>query len=262
MRVSPARGKYMERNTIKAIIIEDDREALSLLEAFLKTIDAIDVIGSTTKPRQGMKLIQEKIPDIVFLDIDMPGIDGIKVAEFVKKEGLLTEIVFTTAYSHYAFHALPLEPFDYLVKPFGIADLLPVIERYDQKIQNARIEQRVGDLLKSQKAVYKIKLPTAAGIVFIEPDSIMLCKAESKYCRIFTKEKEEELIYFTIQKLSSVINLPSLLRVNRTTFINLQYLKKIDKKTKTCILEYEGVKLTTRTDKPYIELIERTLNYL
>jgi len=187
----------MERK-ITAIIIEDDEEALSLLEIYLQAFDEIEVTEVTTSPERGVRLLKKRDPDIVFLDIDMPEINGLEVAETIKENNLKTEVVFTTAHSKYAYRALRVEPLDYLLKPFGPEDLIAVINRYRTRVKHRELDRRMDLLMKSNKIIPKIKLPTRAGVIFVDPEDIMMYKAEANYCFIFTKDGEEELITLNI----------------------------------------------------------------
>lgn len=249
----------IERN-ITAVIIEDDEEALSLLEIYLQAFNEVELIAKTTSSQKGIRLLKKKNPDMVFLDIDMPEIDGLEVAETIRENDLKTEVVFTTAHSKYAFRALHIEPLDYLLKPFGPEDIIAVINRYQTKLKRKELERRMDFLMKSNKIIPKIKLPTRTGIIFINPEDIMLYKAESNYCRIYTKEGEEELIMLNIYKVISVVNSRRVFRVSRSAFINLQYLKRIEKKTRTCILNYKGLILETKLKRSRLVFFEK-LNF-
>ena len=242
---------------ITAIIIEDDEEAISLLEIYLQAFDEIEIIDKTTNPQEGIKLLEKKIPNIVFLDIDMPEVNGLEVARIIKENDLRTEVVFTTAHSHYAFQALHIEPLDYLIKPFGPEELISVINRLESKITKKELEQKMDFLMKNNKAIPKVKLPTRTGIIFINPEDIMLLRVESNYCRIFTKDGKEELITQNIYKVVSVIDSPVILKTNRSTYINFHYLKKIQKKTKICILEYKDITLEIRINQSILSFFEK-----
>lgn len=245
----------MERK-ITAIIIEDDEEALSLLEIYLQAFDEIEITETTTSPQKGIRLLKKRDPDLVFLDIDMPEINGVEVAETIKANKLKTEVVFTTAHSKYAYRALLVQPLDYLLKPFGPEDLIAVINRYRTRAKRRELERRMDFLMKSNKAIPKVKLPTHAGVIFIDPEDIMLYKAELNYCHIFTKDGEQELITLNINKVTSIVNSLRVFKVNRSACINLQYLKKIDKKTRTCILTYKDLTLQTKIKRSSLAFFE------
>ncbi|MCW0482560.1 LytR/AlgR family response regulator transcription factor [Gaoshiqia sediminis] len=242
---------------ITAIIIDDDKEALSLLEIYLQAFHEVEVIESITNPKKGIRLLKRTVPGIVFLDIDMPELDGLEVAQVIKDHGLGTEIVFTTAHVQYAYHALGVEPLGYLVKPFGPEELISVINRYHAKKQRKELERRMELFMQSNKAIPKVKLATRTGIIFVNPEDIMLMHTEAAYCRIFLKDGREELIMMNIYKVVDLIDYSNIVRANRSAFINLQYLRKIEKKSKICTLQYRNLTFEEPISRAGIAFFEK-----
>ena len=247
----------MVNKIITAIIIEDDEEAISLLEIYLKAFQEIQVIDKTVDPEHGIKLLTRKLPDIVFLDIDMPEINGLEVAEVIKKNNLNTEIVFTTAHSKYAFKSLKVKPLDYLVKPFGPEELITVINRYKTKEKRKELERKMDIFIRNSKTNKKIKLTTQSGIVFINSDEILMVQAETNYSYIYLTNNNVELITQNLQKIIDAIDSPSLVKANRSTFINLQYLRKIDKKNKLCVLHHQDIVIEEPINKTSLSFFEK-----
>ena len=247
----------MIEKSITAMIIEDDEDALSLLEIYLQAFDEIRVISKTTSPQKGIRLLLKKNPDLVFLDIDMPDINGVEVAETIQEHALNTEVVFTTAHSKYAYRALHVEPLDYLLKPFGPEDLIAVINRYKAKIKRKELERRMDFLMKSNKIIPRIKLPTYTGVIFINPEDIMMYEAEGNYCRIYIKEGDDELITLNVYKVTAIVNSQKVFQVNRSAYVNLRYLKRVEKKTRLCFLQYKDFTLQTRLRKSSLSFFEK-----
>ena len=250
-------GMTISSKTITAIIIEDDEEAISLLEIYLKAFQEIEVIDKTVNPRQGVKLLKKKMPNLVFLDIDMPEINGIEVAEIIKENDLSTEIVFTTAHSKYAFKSLKVEPLDYLIKPFGPEELISVINRYKTKAKRKELDRRMEILIKNNKTKSKIKLTTQLGIVFIDPDEVLMIQAKSNYCHVYLNNGNVELITQNLQRIVNTINSSSFVKASRSTFINLQYLRRIDKKNKVCVLNYKDLVIEEPINRSTMSFFEK-----
>ncbi|MGE4587286.1 MAG: LytR/AlgR family response regulator transcription factor [Mangrovibacterium sp.] len=246
---------------ITTILIDDDTEALALLELYLKNFPEILLIDRTTNPIEGVRLLKKNSPDLVFLDIDMPDLNGLAVAETIRENNLNTEVVFTTAHSHYAYQSLHLHPLDYLIKPFGPDDLHAVLSRYKEKSKNQELERKIDFLLRENKPISKIRLPVRTGVIFVDPEDIMLFQTESNNCRIYTKQGEEELILMNICKLVFLINSPAIFNLSRSTSINIKYLTRIDKKTRTCILQYNEVSLKARIRKSRLSWFERNSSF-
>lgn len=228
----------MSENTIKAVIIDDNEDAITLLEIYLQAFNEIQVLESTTSPHKGLKLVKKLLPDIVFLDIDMPEMNGLELGQIIFDSELKTEVVFTTAHSQFAFNALSIKPLDYLVKPFGPSEIISVINRYKTKLKNEEFERRMDLFLRSSKATPKIKLPTKTGIILIEADDLMIAKSEtSTSSRVFIKDGREELVSVSIPRLFELMESSNLIKVNRpSSIINLLYVKKIDRKRKKCLI--------------------------
>ena len=233
----------MADRKITAVIIDDNEDAISLLEIYLQAFKEIQVIESTTNPQKGVKIIKKVLPDIVFLDIDMPEMNGLEVGQIILESEIKTEVVFTTAHSQYAFNALSIRPLDYLVKPFGPADLISVINRYNNKQKNEEFERRMDFFMRTNRVIPKIKLSTKNGIVFINPDEVMLIRSEMNYCRLYLKDGKEEMILQNIVKVVEALDSPNILKANRSAYLNLQYLKRIEKKKRLCYIKHKDVAL-------------------
>lgn len=247
----------MVSKIITAIIIEDDLEAISLLEIYLKAFQEIEVVDKTTNPKQGIKLLKKKMPDMVFLDIDMPEINGLEVAEAIKEDHLNTEIIFTTAHSKYAFKSLKVEPLDYLVKPFGPEELISVINRFKTKAKRKELERQMDIFIRTNRINPKIKLTTKAGIVFINPDEIMLIQAGTNHSNIYLKNGSVELITQNVYKIVELIDSPCFVKANRSSYVNIQYLRRIDRKNKICILNHQDVIIEEPINRPSLTFFEK-----
>ncbi|WP_163708971.1 LytR/AlgR family response regulator transcription factor [Mangrovibacterium lignilyticum] len=242
---------------ITAVIIDDNEDAISLLEIYLQAFKEIDVVDSTTDPKRGVKIIKKVLPDIVFLDIDMPEMNGLEVGQIILDSELKTEVVFTTAHSQYAFNALNIKPLDYLVKPFGPADLISVINRFKTKLKNEEFERRMDFFMRTNRVIPKIKLGTRTGIILINPDDVMLIRSDGNYSRLYLKDGKEEQITQNIVKVAEALDSPNILKANRSAFINLQYLKRIEKKKRICYLKHKEISLEESINRPSLIYFEK-----
>lgn len=247
----------MVEKEITAVIIDDNEDAISLLEIYLQAFKEIKVVDSTTNPQRGVKIIKKVLPDIVFLDIDMPEMNGLEIGQIILESELKSEVVFTTAHSQYAFNALNIKPLDYLVKPFGPADLISVINRFKNKMKAEEFERRMDFFMRTNRVIPKIKLTTRSGIVLVNPDDVMLIRSELNYCRLFLKDGREELITQNIVKVAETLDSPNILKANRSAYINLQYLKRIEKRRKLCHLKHNDVALEEPISRPSLMYFEK-----
>ena len=226
----------MDTKDISAIIIDDDSEAIYLLEIYLRQFPDIKIIGKSTNPTEGLALIIKELPDLVFLDIDMPDMTGLQVAESFKNNNFHSEIIFTTAYQQYAYQALSIQPLDFLTKPFCLSDLSRVINKYIDKREKKKQAQKVDQFIQSQSHASQILLPTIHAMLFIDVKDVVLIKAKTNCTEVFLQDGSVETVTRRISSLISLLNSSLLFQINRGTYVNLNYLVRIDKKKSTCLL--------------------------
>lgn len=230
----------MDMEDITAVIIDDDSEAIYLLEMYIRQYPEIRIIGKSTKAPKGLLLVNKKFPDLVFLDIDMPDMTGLQVAESMKNKNFHSEIVFTTAYQQYAYEALSIEPLDFLTKPFCVEDLQKVIAKYKAKVEKRRYEQKLEKFLQSQVNTPPISVPTIHGLLFIDIKDIVYIKTKLNGAEIILQDGSIETVSLRINKLISLLNSTLLFQINRGTFVNLNYLVRIEKKKSICVIRFNN----------------------
>jgi len=228
----------MDQTTISAIIIDDEPDAINLLEMYLRQFPSIKVIGKETEARKGLELVKETLPELVFLDIDMPDMNGLKVADKIHSENPYSEIVFTTAHQHYAYDALDIEPLDFLTKPFSGIDLEFVMQKYIAKMEKKKQERKMDIFLNSQVSSPKIKLPTTKGMLFIDIKNIVILRSKLNNCDVHMNDGTMETVTRNLYKVANILNSPSLFQISRSTYINLNYLQRVDKKSFKFIIDY------------------------
>lgn len=249
----------MDTMTISAIIIDDEPDAINLLEMYLRRFPSITVIGKENEAKKGLELVKEKLPELVFLDIDMPDMNGLKVADKIKSENFYSEIVFTTAHQHYAYDALDVKPLDFLTKPFSITDLELVIQKYNENIQKKKQEKKLDVFITSQNNSTKIKFPTTKGILFVDIKSIVMLKSKANNCDILMNDGTTETITRNLYKVVSILNSPAFFQINRSTSINTNYLQRVDKKNFRCIISYNQVIIEEPITKSNMTLFEKMI---
>jgi two-component system LytT family response regulator len=209
----------------KAIIIDDEKMARTVLKGMLEEyFDQIEVQVACPDLKSGVAAIRKYSPDIVFLDIEMPGHSGLELLDFFSDEEVTFSIVFTTAYNNYAIQAFKLSAADYLLKPIEPEELERTMERY---MRNTG--KREYSLLKSNLAPdlpKRIALPTGNTIRFIEVDKILFMKAEGAYTHIVLKDSS------TILVSKGLKNYEDMLSGNRKFFrCHKSYLVNLDEIT-------------------------------
>lgn len=230
----------MESTDISAIIIDDEPEAINLLEMYLRFFPFIKVVGKETQAKKGLELAMETLPELIFLDIDMPEMTGLQVADQIHTENFHSEIVFTTAHQHYAYDALGIKPLDFLTKPFCVEDLESVIQKFHAKTEKKNQARKLDNFLQLKSNIPKIKLPTIEGALLVALKDIVLLKSNSNSCHVFLQDGSVEESNRNLNIIIDIINSSSFFQISRSIYINLYYLRRVDKKNLKIILEFNG----------------------
>ena len=228
----------MDSNPVSIVIIDDEPDAINLLEMFLRSYPNHEVIGTESNAVKGLEMVFKLVPDLIFLDIDMPDMNGLQVADKIKTENFHSQIVFTTAHAQYAFDALGIEPLDFLTKPFSISDLGTVLQKLIKHREKKSNEKKLDQFIHSQTNLLKIKLPSEIGILLVELKEIVIINSKAHKCIIQLADGSTETINKDLNVLISILNSPSFFKTNRSTYINLNYLKKLDKRNSKCSMGF------------------------
>ncbi|MDP3645050.1 MAG: LytTR family DNA-binding domain-containing protein [Bacteroidota bacterium] len=247
----------MDSTNISAIIIDDEPEAIHLLEMYLRFFPNIQVIGKETQAKKGLDLVKQNLPDLVFLDIDMPDMNGLQVADQIHSENFCSEIVFTTAHPKYAYDAIDIQPLDFLIKPFCIEDLEIVIHKFQEKTEKKKFSRKVELFIQSQSDAPKIKLPTTNGVLITGVKDIVMMKSKANNCNLYLQDGTIETITRNLNILAETLNSPALFKISRSTFINLKYLKRVDKKNLKCLISFDHKVLEEDITKSHLLHLEK-----
>lgn len=214
--------------TLKAILIDDETDSIKLMQLTLeKHFPQVTISGTFTDSTVALEQLASLEPDIVFLDIQMPQLDGFELLQ--KIEHLSFNVVFVTAYNEFAIRAFRFNALDYLVKPVQVEDLKVVIERamqkaYTQSNQLATLKQQL------QKGhITKIAIPSLSGVSFIDLSEIVYVEASSNYSRMKLTDGKDILISKTLKDIQYVLEEQHFLRVHRQYIINLNQVKHFDR---------------------------------
>lgn len=240
---------------LKAVIIEDEAESLDLLMSLIAENEFVKVTGSTTNPLKAINLISSANPDIVFLDIRMPGKNGFEILDELRKNNtILPYIVFITAYDEYAIKAFEYAAFDYLLKPADPQRLSDTILRARNQLMTGG-KQRSALLLDSYK---KLFFKSISGIVIIDPEEIIYIEADGNYSIFHFDENKTEMVTSLLHKIEEQLPSDRFFRISRSNIINIDYVKKIDTKHLKCVLDKNGSEFRTDISRDKIkELIDK-----
>ncbi len=203
---------------MKVIVIDDSRLARNELKRLLKEFDTITVEGEAANAIEAKEKIEELKPDLIFLDIQMPGKDGF---ELLQELEYLPEIVFTTAYDQYALRAFEFNALDYLQKPIEKDRLAASISRAAEKRGKAEI---AGDLLKPTDQVF---VKDGERCWFVQLKYVELFEVNGNYTKIYF-EGFKPMVPRTLNYMESRLDPKSFFRANRQQIINLRWIERIE----------------------------------
>lgn len=213
---------------IKAILIDDELNSLQNLQQKLEGFcPDVSIIAVTQKPEEGIQLIRQSQPDVVFLDIEMPKMSGFRMLEELGEYDF--DIIFTTAYNHYSIDAIRISAFDYLVKPIGIEDLQQAVERLSKSL-NRQTKEKIDILKKSlsdnRSQEDKIAISTSEGIDFVPIKNIIHIESKSNYSKIFLKDNKNIMVTKILKDFEEMLLPYNFYRVHNSHLINLNYIQK------------------------------------
>jgi two-component system, LytTR family, response regulator len=222
---------------LSAVIIEDEEESLQLLYNLIQANGLAEVSGSTNEPGEAIDLIISLNPDILFLDIKMPGISGFDILDNLRKlKSVNPYIVFTTAFNEFAVKAFEYAAFDYLLKPVDPRRLADTILRCRDSRKSGH-KQQADLLLSSYK---KLIFRNTSGVVFIEPAEIVYIEAAGNYSVFHLTNNKTETVTMLLGKVEEHLSFEQFFRIGRSVIINLNYLKKVNSRQLECILTRNG----------------------
>jgi two-component system LytT family response regulator len=229
---------------IQAVLADDEPLARKKLRQLLSDERDINLVGEGTTAQETIELVRAKKPQLLFLDIQMPGMDGLDIAAEISSSKAMPgpHIIFTTAHDKYALRAFEVHAVDYLLKPFSRDRLSSAVERARRQIQLG-IQQPAGADVPSQKEnrfASRIVFKSRGRIVFLPVSDIRWIGAEENYVRIHTKS-ETHLLRETMGRLQDRLDPEAFLRVHRSYIVNLEHVKEVRTETDG---EYTVVLLT------------------
>lgn len=216
---------------MKALIIDDERHCVNVLNKLLTDYcPQVHIIGKTTVATEGVELARFHKPDILFLDIEMPVLNGFQVLDEIGD--IHCSLIFTTAYNSFAVKAIKYSALDYLLKPIDVKELIAAVHKASEKqaIDNRQLELLRKQFYAPQRSMNdKIALPYQHGYSFIEIDAIVLCEADNNYTKVYLSNKEVHLITKTLGDVEEILEGRSFFRTHRQYLINIKHIKRFIK---------------------------------
>jgi len=209
---------------MNAIIVEDEPAGRKLLHRMLEEhCPEVKVVEAVASAKDGRKAIARHRPDLVFLDVEMPGESGIEMLRELQPADF--QVIFVTAHQDYTIDAIRLSALDYLLKPVRTEELVNAVRRMrdrDEAVDRAEQLKTLVDNLGEKDP--KMGISTKRGILFVRISDIVRCESESNYTRIFLAQGEHHLASKTLKHFEELLGRHNFVRVHQSHLVNTRYI--------------------------------------
>lgn len=213
---------------LQTLIVDDEKRGRELLKMILTTnCPDIKLIGEASNIKEAHQLILQHEPDLVLLDIEMPGGTGFDLLS--KFDEVNFDVIFITAFDKYAIKAIKFSAMDYILKPVDEEELIKAIKRAEENYNRKNNKERVGNLISNtQKSVphQKIGLTSGEGLEFIEIINILRCEADGKYTSVFLTDGKKLLVSKNLKEFEELLTEYNFFRIHHSHLVNLDFIKK------------------------------------
>lgn len=235
----------------KAIIIDDEEMARTLLQGMIaeycKNVETVNLCKDLPT---GVKAIRKHKPDIVFLDIEMPGHSGLELLDFFDENEINFSIIFVTAYNRYAIQAFKLSAVDYLLKPIEVEDLKNAMILFER---NKNLNKANYSILKENlknNSSKKIALNTLNSTSFVETSDILFFQADGSYTKVFLKDNKTLTISKGLKSFENILSDNSIFfRCHKSYIVNLNYLTNYVKSNGGYLIVDKTHEISVSSDK-------------
>lgn len=245
-----------------AIIIDDEKGALNSLHKLLeKHCPQIEVISTANSLDSAFEEIIKHKPNLLFLDIEMGKSTAFDLLE--KFTNIPFDIIFTTAYNHYAIKAIRFSALDYLLKPIDPEELKHAVDKFvskkhDEELLNIKFATLLGNI-KQENKNKRIAIADGDGLVFLEINDIIRCHSEGSYTTIYLREGKKIVVSKPIGEYEDLFNEENFFRVHRSHLININHIKKYMRGEGGYILMSDGaeVEVSRRKKNEFVDAMTK-----
>tara|TARA_R110002126_G_scaffold3457_23_gene19722 strand:- start:856 stop:1590 length:735 start_codon:yes stop_codon:yes gene_type:complete len=224
---------------LEAVLVDDEIKALQSLSWELTNFsDEIKVVASFTDPFEALKYLEQNPPDCLFLDIEMPTMDGFQFIQKLHNKEF--PVVITTAYNQYAIKALKNEAIDYLLKPIDTDDLnatIAKIKKFNSKNYTAEKLEKILLKFNSDSLQKKITINTDGKLLFLQSDEILFAESDGNYSTLFLSDGQKILLTKKLKEVNQILPKDTFFRIHNSYIINLNKIKEFLKTDGYVILQ-------------------------
>lgn len=235
---------------MKAIIIDDEKRARISLSLLLSEFcPEIEIVSECENLSEGVKAIRKLQPNVIFLDIEMPGHSGLELLDFFNEDEVTFAIIFTTAYNEYAIQAFKFSAIDYLLKPIASEELIDAINRLKkQKRRNENyhlLKENIG-----RENLSKIAVPSGNNLIFLESENIIYIKGEGAYSEVFLNNNTQHLVSRNLKNFEDILcSDERFIRIHKSYIVNFDFVSGYTKSDGGNIIIEKNIQLPISSDK-------------
>jgi two-component system LytT family response regulator len=213
---------------LRVVIVDDEPDAVKFIQGIISEYCPNLVVAATANSaRDGVSIINQTNPDLVFLDVQMPHGSGFDLLSSFPEKTF--DVIFITAYNHYAIQAIKFSAVDYILKPVNISELIEAVNKVEQK--RSSLEYRnlnYSNLLENLKAPIpsKLAIPTTDGIEYLNTAEIIRIEADRSYSWFFLTDKKKYLVSRNLKEYQELLQDLNFFRPHNSHLINMIYVKK------------------------------------
>ena len=237
---------------LNALIVDDEENARILLMKLLEETLLFDEIRSADSVDNAFRELSRFEPDMIFLDIKMPGKDGFSFIQDLPESYKKYKIVFVTAYDQYAIKAIKNKAFDYLLKPMNRKELKQCITRFIERREEDIALKGPAKVAEFTGRITRIRVNTRTGTLFINPADILYCKAEGNYTTVFTGKKHY-LCSMNLGKVAELLPKNGFIRIGRSHIINYEHITMLDRKECSIILSRDDESVKVKIPRQHLK---------
>ena len=219
---------------MRTLIVDDERPAREELAFLLKSFPDVEVVGQAKNGIEAVQLVRSRSPQVVFLDVQMPGLDGLAVVRrLLEKKGPLPLFIFATAYDHYAVQAFEVNALDYLLKPIGKERLAIVLHRSRRMLEgNESAQDKIERLLRmvqeySSDQNSKLLVKSGGRLFLVNANNLVYATIHDGLISIHTREMEGQSNFRTIEDLQMNLDTQNFWRVHRSYLVNINSIREV-----------------------------------
>lgn len=220
-------------SVLTVIVVDDEKLARDELTFLLRSVSGVEVIGTATNGLEAVECIKTKVPQLVFMDVQMPGLDGLSAAKkVINASDDSPHFIFATAYDQYAIEAFEINAVDYLLKPVEKVRLTESIERAKKRLESPQSPDHLEQLLNRVETLTKLSpnklvIKNSNRMLLVDAQDVIYAFTQDGLIRVVTNQVEGQSSYKTLEELQTVLSAPDFWRPHRSYVVNVNKIQEV-----------------------------------